>query len=156
MAAGKSDAEWSAIFDAADKDSNGFLGLHECAAMLRQNDSTLTDKEVADIFMSLGGDATPAEVLAMMKDQEKTVTKDKFIAGMKKLQEWTAKADKLFASYDKDGSGFLEKSEVIAFIKEVKVCSDAQVRDTAEKIMASGDLNSDGKLTKTEVIAALS
>ena len=45
--------EWSAMFDAADKDNNGYLSIQELAAKMRECDSKLTDKECVVSLSSL-------------------------------------------------------------------------------------------------------
>ena len=68
----------------------------------------------------------------------------------------TERAKKIFSDFDKDGSGFLDKSEVEAFVKKAKGCPDALARVVAEKVIKIADLNLDGKISKGELIAFLS
>ena len=65
-------------------------------------------------------------------------------------------ADELFEKFDKDGSGYLDASEVRELIKQAKKCSDAQARDTADKLFGGLDMDGDNKISKVEMIAALS
>jgi len=156
MAAQKGESEWSAMFDAGDKDKNGFLTIQELAALLRQHDSKLSDRECCDMFLCLSGAETPTEIAKMMNNRDSTVTKDKFIAGMKKLQSCLALAEQVFQQYDKDGSGFLDKNEVTDLIKTAFKKSDGDARILAQDIMDKEDLNNDGKISMKELIAALS
>jgi len=156
MAAKKGEADWNAMWEVADRDGNGFLTIQELAAMLRQHDSKMSDRECCDIFISLDGASTPTEILALMNNPDKKVTKDKFISGMIRLQGFVTQAEEVFSTYDKDGSGFLEKNEVIALIKTAFKKSDAEAKAYADDIMDHEDLNKDGKISKEELIAALS
>lgn len=153
--AANNEATWGANFDAADKDKNGFLTIQELRDMMKKNNSGLTDSECIEIFVNISTGGDRAQLATAICDPENTVTKQKYIAGMKKLAKDAEKADKLFSNFDKDGSGSLDKFEVMNLIKAAKGCDDTKARVMAGEIFDNKDINGDGKLSKQEIISCL-
>jgi len=156
MTANKGEAGWSAMFDGADKDKNGFLTVQELRDMMKKNDSNLTDSEVIEVFINISTGGDPVAIGKAMADLNNVVTKDKFIEGMKRIAKDAEKADQLFAKFDKDGNGSLDKFEVMNLIKAAKGCDDSTARGIATAMFEAKDVNKDNKLSKNEIIAALS
>jgi len=156
MTANKGEAGWAAMFDDADRDKNGFMTVQELRDMMKRNNSSITESEIVEIFINISAGENLKALGAAMCDPDNTVTKQKFIDGMKRIAKDSEKADQIFATFDKDGSGFLDKFEVMGLIKAAKNCDDTLARTIATSMFETKDVNNDGKLSKNEIIAALS
>ena len=60
--------------------------------------------------------------------------------------------EKIFAIWDRDRSGYIEKANVIAIIRSMSWAINAE---EAEAEIAKSDTNNDGKISKEEFIAAV-
>lgn len=155
--AGQDEKAWGADFDAADADGNGFLTIQELATLMRSRGSKMSDQELCNLFIELGGAKSPAELVAFMADPDNRITRDKYVKSMTKRAKRISDAKALFKDFDTDNSGKLEMNEVKQLIKSaLSLKTDAEAEEIAKDIMNKDDTDNDGKLSESELLACLS
>lgn len=159
MAALKGVSDWEAMWTEADKDGSGFLSLVELRDLLNKNGSHVNDKEIAQMFMNIHTHTHEDKrqgILELTKgNSDEKIDKERFIVAMKHLQGCLHKAEQLFDKFDKDGSGFLEKREVMEVCKAAYGLSDREAREKAEALIDQSDRDYDGRMSKAELMNAL-
>ena len=110
------DRELEALFYSFDDDSNGEIDREELEKALGSLDYAMTTSEITDLFQEIDVDRNGSISLQEFKRLvgRLGLTPDKNI--------WFAM--KLFAKYDEDGSGVIDKGEFRALAREIQVESD--------------------------------
>ena len=92
-----------------------------------------------------------------MAEEPKPVTEEELVKIEELFDKWYEEKDEstleeIFAVFDRDGNGYIEKAEVLAMQKAVRGEIDLQ---EADKEIAAADTNNDGKLSKEEFFASM-
>uniref|UniRef100_A0A0B6ZK59 EF-hand domain-containing protein n=1 Tax=Arion vulgaris TaxID=1028688 RepID=A0A0B6ZK59_9EUPU len=139
--AGKKPAEvWSDLFTKHDKDKNGTLDKKEVRALLSENGSNLPESEFENFFQFFDGP----------KGDQK-ITKDEFLAGLKKIEEFIKELAAVFKQYDGDNSGFLDKTELTKILVD---CGHNLKPAEVAEILKKADRSGDGKISFDEFVVA--
>jgi Ca2+-binding EF-hand superfamily protein len=128
------------FFDDADKDKSGFLSQEELVAALRKNGYKGTDDQIKAMFNSVDFSG------------DNKISLDEYLAAMGQVPPKEHKAAtmrSLFRSFDKDGSGSIDRSELDAVFKEMgKSFTD----DELKRMIQLADKDATGTLEYEEFI----
>jgi Ca2+-binding EF-hand superfamily protein len=129
------------FFTEADKDNSGFLSQDELVAALRKNGYKGDDAQITKMFASVDFSG------------DNKISKDEYMAAMGQVPPKEHKAAtmrSLFRSFDKDGSGSIDRSELDVIFKEMgKSFSD----DELKRMIQLADKDASGGLDYDEFIA---
>jgi Ca2+-binding EF-hand superfamily protein len=129
------------FFSDADKDKSGFLSQDELVAALRKNGYKGDDAQITKMFASVDFSG------------DNKISKDEYLAAMGQVPPKEHKAAtmrSLFRSFDKDGSGSIDRAELDAVFKEMgKSFSD----DELKRMIQLADKDASGTLEYEEFIA---
>jgi calmodulin len=132
--------KYQQFFAEADKDNSGFLSQDELIAALRKNGYKGDDSQIKTMFASVDFSG------------DNKISLDEYMAAMGQVPPKEHKAAtmrSLFRSFDKDGSGAIERSELDAVFREMgKVFSD----DELKRMIALADKDASGSLEYEEFI----
>jgi Ca2+-binding EF-hand superfamily protein len=128
------------FFDDADKDKSGFLSQEELVAALRKNGYKGTDDQIKAMFNSVDFSG------------DNKISLDEYLAAMGQVPPKEHKAAtmrSLFRSFDKDGSGSIDRAELDAVFKEMgKSFTD----DELKRMIQLADKDATGTLEYEEFI----
>jgi len=115
-------------FDHLDINKDGQLDLHELRALLQGIDLPAKEDEVEKLMSELdknnNGKVDFAEFASWYIGSEKRIKRD---------------INNLFDKYDKEGKGYLEKSEVVALLEETKKMSENEIKDVVKELFTNQD-----------------
>jgi len=132
-------------------------------AMDDNNDGTLSVGELRE-GLEKAGVAVPADLAAMMEridtDGSGVIDYSEFMAATLDKREWVAEDAcwRAFKTFDQDGSGSIDKEELMKLLGGSTVVNDMQIKYTAKEvdaIMKEVDLNGDGKIDFEEFMAMM-
>merc|ERR1739838_1266315 len=108
--------------------------------MLHAKGSKMSDSQICDLFISMeGANPSATEVMQIMANPEEHVTQDKFVTAMMRLQKQVKKVKDDFGTYDKDGSGFLDKKEILDLLKNGYGLTEEKAKEYAKTILEKDD-----------------
>lgn len=142
-------ASW---FDKHDKDADGKLSRDELKGLLEATASTSPSEEALDLAMKL----------AAAKGADDGITKKVAFDVVGKTTAYVkeqAAIDPIFAEYDKDNSGALDRAELLGVLKTIGkgvegISEEDITEEDVEIVMELADKDSSGTIEKSEAMFA--
>ena len=164
----RNEAVVDAFYSAVDVDGDGRLSRREVRLLLRGISGRDPTPETLNVTMQAAGG----------EEEEKAggITKDRLLRALKKFHSYTQNqrmVQKVYEKYDVDGSGSLEREEVVALLMHIAKDPDrmrielgiggqpyAGVRFEVSKedldaVLDTADVDGDGNISREEVLGAI-
>jgi len=122
----------------------------------QDGDVSITAAELGSVMKSLGIDMTQTELEDMINDVDAdgngSIDFPEFVALMSKKMTETETREELraaFAHFDKDGSGYIDKEELLLVMEQL---GEKLTDQEADEMMAEADNNGDGQIDFEEFV----
>lgn len=122
--------------------------------LIRNTPSKLNSQLLGEVMRRTGLQPTEIELEAMIKEAD--INKDGLLSFEEFLELMTRKmshndADELvkeaFRSYDRDGDGYIDKGELLSFMRDV---NDSVTEEEVDTMIKEADYDNDGKVSFEE------
>ena len=120
------------------------------------NDGSIDEKELGNVFRSLGQHYTQAELSEMIAeidaDGSGVIEFDEFLQLMRRRMRDTDTEEEMveaFKVFDRDGDGLISLQELLRVMRQI---GENLTEEQCKEIIAAGDRDNDGKLNFDEFI----
>jgi protein Mpv17 len=145
----RTEREAAAAFDAMDVNKSGYVSSAELTRWMKAGGSLLKDEAASECV---------AQILLRYTSvtDHKRISRDKYLTMIRKFadKEFSAQflGDVVFALFDKDHDGFLDRGELTAFVEVLYGVENVSAQHL-DCVLKEADKNADGKLSLEEVRA---